>query len=268
MGRLGAVQLGENPFRLEAEAQVAEALALFRDLGSEWGQVNALSLLADIAAQRRDVVLAAHCYQESLALRTAIADRWGTVDILVGTAALAADCSRLEDATALLAAGVAWATELHYAMDYNVAPKPRDLASLLQGRLASVTFATAWRRGASMTPQEAIQVADAVLTCLAHDETCAPSTQPASSAGGIPTVLPAPGPRPVPGSAVPPTFELTRREREVLTLVCQRLTDPEIAEALFLSPRTASNHVANILAKLGAPNRRAAAAFAVRYGLV
>ena len=42
-------------------------------------------------------------------------------------------------------------------------------------------------------------------------------------------------------------------------LLCQRLTDPEIAETLFLSPRTASNHVANILAKLGAPNRREAA---------
>jgi DNA-binding CsgD family transcriptional regulator len=61
---------------------------------------------------------------------------------------------------------------------------------------------------------------------------------------------------------------LTRREREVLALLCQRLTDPEIAEALFLSPRTASNHVANILAKLGAPNRRDAAAIAARFGLV
>jgi non-specific serine/threonine protein kinase len=61
---------------------------------------------------------------------------------------------------------------------------------------------------------------------------------------------------------------LTRREREVLGLLCQRLTDPEIAEALFLSPRTASNHVANILAKLGAPNRREAAALAARHGLV
>jgi non-specific serine/threonine protein kinase len=61
---------------------------------------------------------------------------------------------------------------------------------------------------------------------------------------------------------------LTRRERDVLALLCHRLTDPEIAEALFLSPRTASNHVANILAKLGAPNRREAAALAARHGLL
>jgi len=64
------------------------------------------------------------------------------------------------------------------------------------------------------------------------------------------------------------TVRLTRRERDVLQLLCQRLTDPEIAEALFLSPRTASNHVANILSKLGTPNRREAAALAVRQGLV
>ena len=61
---------------------------------------------------------------------------------------------------------------------------------------------------------------------------------------------------------------LTRRERDVLRLLCQRLTDPEIAEALFFSPRTASNHVANILAKLGVPNRREAAALAARHGLL
>ncbi len=62
--------------------------------------------------------------------------------------------------------------------------------------------------------------------------------------------------------------DLTRREREVLALLCQRLTDPEIADRLFLSPRTASKHVGNILGKLGASNRREVAAIAVRHGLV
>jgi DNA-binding CsgD family transcriptional regulator len=59
-------------------------------------------------------------------------------------------------------------------------------------------------------------------------------------------------------------FDLTQREREVLALVSQRLTDAEIGERLFISRRTVSTHVANILAKLGAHNRREAAVLAVR----
>ncbi|HEU5431632.1 MAG TPA: LuxR C-terminal-related transcriptional regulator [Thermomicrobiales bacterium] len=61
---------------------------------------------------------------------------------------------------------------------------------------------------------------------------------------------------------------LTFREREVLALLCQRLTDAEIAQRLFLSPRTVSRHVGSILGKLGAANRRAAAAITVRRRLV
>ena len=48
-----------------------------------------------------------------------------------------------------------------------------------------------------------------------------------------------PGPAPI-GPDQPRRFALTRREREVLGLLCQRLTDPEIAQALFISTSTAS----------------------------
>jgi DNA-binding NarL/FixJ family response regulator len=62
--------------------------------------------------------------------------------------------------------------------------------------------------------------------------------------------------------------DLTFREQEVLSLLGQRLTDPEIAARLFLSPRTVHRHVSNILDKLGAANRREAAALAARQGLL
>jgi DNA-binding NarL/FixJ family response regulator len=48
---------------------------------------------------------------------------------------------------------------------------------------------------------------------------------------------------------------VTSRELDVLQLVAQGLSNPQIAERLFLSTRTVETHMANLLAKLGAANR-------------
>ncbi|CCH78136.1 hypothetical protein BN12_2570009 [Nostocoides japonicum T1-X7] len=61
---------------------------------------------------------------------------------------------------------------------------------------------------------------------------------------------------------------LTDREREVLALVAQGRTNGEIAAALFISTKTASVHVSNILAKFGVATRTEAAAVALRDDLV
>jgi DNA-binding NarL/FixJ family response regulator len=61
---------------------------------------------------------------------------------------------------------------------------------------------------------------------------------------------------------------LTPRELEVLRLLVAGCSDREIGEALFISPRTASKHVASILAKLEVGTRGEAAVRAVRDGLV
>ncbi|MGZ0235660.1 helix-turn-helix domain-containing protein, partial [Streptomyces sp. CPS1] len=60
---------------------------------------------------------------------------------------------------------------------------------------------------------------------------------------------------------------LTTREREVLRLVAAGRTNRQIAEELFISPKTVSVHVSNILAKLGVSSRGEAAALAHRLGL-
>ena len=65
-----------------------------------------------------------------------------------------------------------------------------------------------------------------------------------------------------------PGGELTEREREVLTLVARGYTNKQIADTLFVSEKTARNHVSHILDKLGLSRRSEAAAFAVEHKLV
>jgi DNA-binding NarL/FixJ family response regulator len=61
---------------------------------------------------------------------------------------------------------------------------------------------------------------------------------------------------------------LTAREVEVLRLIAQGQSNQDIADTLFISPRTVAAHVANIFNKTNATNRAAAATYATRHGLV
>jgi NarL family two-component system response regulator LiaR len=63
-------------------------------------------------------------------------------------------------------------------------------------------------------------------------------------------------------------YDLTSREREVLALLVEGLSNPEIAERLSVSRSTAKAHVSNILSKLGVTNRAEAVAMAVQQNLV
>lgn len=72
-------------------------------------------------------------------------------------------------------------------------------------------------------------------------------------------------------STLPPQLQaplrLSPRERDVLRLLVNGQSNQEIARALFISPNTAANHVANIMNKLGLSSRTAVAVWAARYGI-
>ena len=61
---------------------------------------------------------------------------------------------------------------------------------------------------------------------------------------------------------------LSEREMEVLPLICQGLSNQEIADKLFISKRTVDNHRANILEKSGCKNTAGMVVWAIKNGLV
>jgi NarL family two-component system response regulator LiaR len=66
----------------------------------------------------------------------------------------------------------------------------------------------------------------------------------------------------------PPGQDMTGREREILALMVQGLSNTEIAERLFVSQSTVKFHVSNVLSKLGVTGRTEAVALAVKHHLV
>jgi predicted ATPase/DNA-binding CsgD family transcriptional regulator len=137
----------------------------------------------------------------------------------------------------------------------------------IAGRLPPDDLARAQRLGSDFDTAEAVALAREVLRPVlgeARVEKIWQETE-APNPGPIPA-LSRMGSHPVHEMPVA-QFALTRREQEILALLCQRWTDTEIAEHFYISPRTVNRHVSNILAKLGASNRREAASIAVRGGL-
>ncbi|MYT23545.1 hypothetical protein GTW69_25210, partial [Streptomyces sp. SID7760] len=107
-------------------------------------------------------------------------------------------------------------------------------------------YATADRLGSRRLREDLALLAQRARLPLTGDEPAAP---------------PAPAPDPV------ESLGLTSRERDVLGLVAAGKSNRQIAEELFISPKTASVHVSNILAKLGVAGRGEAAALAHRLRL-
>ena len=237
--RLGheAYELGDYS---RAEAVLEEALERWRRLGNPWGIGVVLGKLADVAQARGDDARAAALYGESL-------DFWsqgnelGTVEILTGLARLAAK-GRTESAVRLFAAAEAVQTRISLTPAPALRAKNERALVAAREALGEEAFADAWAAGGDLTLDQAVSEARSVADGAGRAPHADPD--PSSAASG-----------------------LSPRELEVLGLVAQGLTSAQVAERLFLSPRTVNAHLGSIYHKLGVRSRSAATRFAVEHNL-
>jgi predicted ATPase/DNA-binding CsgD family transcriptional regulator len=232
-------------------AIASEALAIFRTFPERQGAGEALAHLSWAARREGDLDRATTLLRESLQRLYEAGDRL----LLVGALELAADLALARGSAATAATLLGATSALRSRMGAPLSPMTQRIIDALcdasRTALAGSRYEDAWAEGGRLPLEQVV----ARALDLVPPPTAAEA--PASRQRNF-----------VPVSAAAAGVDLTCREQEVLALLCQRLTNPEIAARLFISPKTAGHHVSNILGKLGAANRREAAALAARHGLV
>lgn len=242
---LGDLALARSD-RAQAMTSYEEALDLWRVRGDRWGMAQALHRLGKLARANGDVVRTVSALHESLTLFHQLGDKTMLATVLAELGGVAASLGQPQRGARLLGAAAA----LREVIRAPIAPAERKAyeakVASVHSLLGAAEFIVAWDTGQSLLPDEAVTEALAVEASV---------TLPISDRKDSPIDA-------VSGDRLSP------RELEVLRLVAEGRSNPQIADALFISPRTASTHVASILTKLGLDSRTSAATYALRHGLV
>jgi predicted ATPase/DNA-binding CsgD family transcriptional regulator len=223
-----------------AASHYAASLAMLGD-GNARAIAGILWDSADVAIARRDLPLAARQLQASLAQRWAWMERRGIAESLAALAEVAVLAGRHEPALRLFGAAEALHREIGILVTWQFQERRAEARSTAQQALGRSAGAAAFEAGHVMPLAEAIDIAMSIAGAFASG----PGTD----------------------SATPDLHGLTERELEVLRLLAGGNSDREIAESLFISPRTVSRHLQSIYGKLGVKSRTGASAQAYRLGL-
>jgi DNA-binding CsgD family transcriptional regulator len=234
---LGYLGIAESDYRA-ARASFEGALAIERELDRKQGVAHNLLGLGWVALQQGEATEAERLLDEAVGVELEVGRAPRIAEGLEGLASAAARQHQAERALKLLgAADAAWEALGHRiafversAVDKWLAPARRAL-----GEAAADA---AWMAGRAMSLRAAV--------ALARTAEHGPSVSPTAAQ----------------------TAGLSAREVQVLQLVSAGKTNQEIARELVLSEHTIARHLANIFNKLGLASRTAAAAFALREGLV
>jgi predicted ATPase/DNA-binding CsgD family transcriptional regulator len=247
-----------------------ESIAMARLPRGSWTRSHAMCGLGYVRFQEGAVPEAVACFIEAMALAWMLQDHPFLPRLFWATAAVAARSDWPEVAARLLGAGDAMDASTGGA----IWPEDRVIAAWcldrLETDLGAISLADLRRAGTVLSMEQGVAVAFAMAEAILGSDRVAALWR-ATGAPAPPTVLADPASaardRTRDEAAATLASGLTRRELEVLALLCQRHTDAEIADRFFLSRRTVQHHVSSILSKLGATNRRDAAAIAVQLGL-
>jgi DNA-binding CsgD family transcriptional regulator/tetratricopeptide (TPR) repeat protein len=228
-----------------ARELIEESMAVSHKAGNMDTFALALGVVALIALETGDLDRAAEVFQERLRLYWSLGDSWGIQRTLhfLTTTAIARD--QPAEAVRLLAAVAALQEKTGIVSGPPDRPHLESverLRSKLIETLGEASFQSDWEKART------ISLTDTVVETLNADMRAA-----AATAARSPDVT--------------PTHPLSPRELDVLRGIIAGQSNQEIAAALFISPNTVSNHVANIMNKLGVDSRTAVATWAVRNGV-
>jgi predicted ATPase/DNA-binding CsgD family transcriptional regulator len=219
----GAVVAEGRGNRDRARSLMTEAHGILGESEALWVRSSLLNAEATVAMGEGRPERAEELYHEALRLQSESEERTGLIDGLEALAGIAAGLESHVEAARLLGAADASRRDLEYRRFPVMSSGYDRVFADLQTALGPEAFERAREEGAAMSLEEAVAYAQ-----RGRGERKRPSTGWAS---------------------------LTAVEAEVAKLVAERMTNPQIAERLFISRATVKTHLVHIYTKLGISSR-------------